>query len=69
METGPSGRTGESVPGHVAVDFIPVPELAPILLRGMLGRIVLEDLIKLVHVVRCPVQVQRYTNVCKYKNG
>ena len=58
MEIGPSGETGENVQGRVAVDSILVLELAPILLQGMVGRTVLENLIKLVLVIRSLVQVQ-----------
>ena len=57
MGTGPSGQTGANVRDRVAVDSILVPELAPTPLQGMVGRTVLENLIKLALVTRSPVQV------------
>jgi len=57
MASGPSGQTGASVPGRVVVDSILVLELAQIRLQGMVGRTVLENLIKLVHATRSLVQL------------
>ena len=64
MASGPSGQTGASVPGRVVVDSILVLELAQIRLQGMVGRTVLENLIKLVHATRSLVQVQIYLILC-----
>ena len=57
MDTGPNGKTGESVRCRVAVDIIPVQGLAPTLLQGMAGRIALEKTIRLVLVTHNLVQV------------